>query len=91
MSFATALGAYLLSVLLAGRVYDHEAHIHPMPSSSSSGANGSTEKDPTCHGATCFRLAFLTSAGLCGAALLGAVYLTFRTWRPYRLRAALDA
>ncbi|EFJ18795.1 hypothetical protein SELMODRAFT_178001 [Selaginella moellendorffii] len=80
IAVASPLGAYILSVRVAGYFYDREAQRQQ------SLIHGSSIHSPpnSCHGPACFRLTFLVLAGVC---LLGCVctsLLVSRTRKYYK-------
>ncbi|KAK9268701.1 hypothetical protein L1049_000462 [Liquidambar formosana] len=70
MSIGNPIGAFLLSGLLAGYVYDNEA---------------AKQSSVSCLGPDCFRLTFLVLAGVCGIGSILSVVLTIRIKPVYRV------
>eukprot|EP00253_Pinus_taeda_P018556 PITA_18556 len=74
LTIGNPLGAFFFSGLLAGYIYDREAQRQSGYSSPKS--IGATNVD--CLGPNCFRLTFLTMAGVCAFGVLVSIVLTIR-------------
>jgi MFS family permease len=76
---ASPVGAYILNVLVAGRLYDAEADKQP-----GGGFAAGSGRDKVCLGVECFKRSFLiiTAATAFGAAV--SLVLVWRTWSFYK-------
>ncbi|XP_024534799.1 uncharacterized protein LOC112347701 [Selaginella moellendorffii] len=73
---AKALGTYVLSVRVAGVLYDRESKLGP--------SNGSLDGDELlCHGPHCYRTTFFVMAGVCLFASIVSLILSIRTTKFY--------
>ncbi|XP_027330191.1 protein NUCLEAR FUSION DEFECTIVE 4-like [Abrus precatorius] len=77
MSLGNPLGALLFSALLAGHIYDNEA-------AKQHGA-GLIASTVSCVGPNCFKLTFLTLAGVCVAGIIASIILTKRIKPVYQM------
>lgn len=82
MSLGNPIGAFLLSGLLAGYVYDNEAaKQHGLSLQGLMLLNSSM----SCLGPNCFRLTFLVLAGVCGFGVILSIILTIRIKPVYQM------
>eukprot|EP00850_Spirogloea_muscicola_P007158 SM000035S13138 [mRNA] locus=s35:786407:788958:+ [translate_table: standard] len=72
LACANPIGSYLLSVQVAGTIYDREAKRQ-------GGSAPPTPGPPVCHGPHCFRLTFFVMATVCMIGACTAVVLSMRT------------
>ncbi|KAE8768226.1 hypothetical protein D1007_60305 [Hordeum vulgare] len=76
-SAASPIGAYVLNVRIAGRMYDAEA-------ARQHGGNAAAVGDKICKGVTCFKHAFLIITGVTLAGVLVSLVLVWRTRNFYK-------
>ncbi|MCL7044061.1 hypothetical protein MKW94_002191 [Papaver nudicaule] len=79
-SIASPIGSYILNVRVAGHLYDHEAH-RQMKALGLTRAEG---KALTCHGAQCYRRAFIIIAATTMLGTLISLVLVWRTRKFYK-------
>ncbi|KAK7330014.1 hypothetical protein VNO77_24199 [Canavalia gladiata] len=77
MSLGNPLGAFLFSALLAGYIYDNEATKQQVV--------GLVASSVSCVGPNCFKLTFLTLAGVCIAGSISSIVLTIRIKPVYQM------
>ncbi|CAJ1944706.1 unnamed protein product [Sphenostylis stenocarpa] len=77
MALGNPLGALLFSALLAGHIYDNEA--------TKQHGVGLIASGVACMGPSCFKLTFLTLAGVCVAGALSSIILTLRIKPVYQM------
>ncbi|KAF4403366.1 hypothetical protein G4B88_008012 [Cannabis sativa] len=77
---ASPVGAYILNVLVAGRLYDKEA----LKQLEAKGLKREKDQDLTCDGVQCYRMAFfiISAAAFCGSMV--SFFLVIRTRKFYR-------
>ncbi|KAK7265167.1 hypothetical protein RJT34_32783 [Clitoria ternatea] len=78
MSLGNPLGALLFSALLAGHIYDNEA-------AKQHHGVGLIASNVSCVGPNCFKLTFLTLAGVCVAGTMSSIILTIRIKPVYQM------
>ncbi|QCD94419.1 protein NUCLEAR FUSION DEFECTIVE 4-like [Vigna unguiculata] len=79
-SLAGPIGSYLLSVRVAGYLYDREA----MRQMEAKGQKTSPGEELNCNGEECFKLAFIIITAVCLLGALLSLILVFRTKKLYR-------
>ncbi|KAG4970791.1 Protein NUCLEAR FUSION DEFECTIVE 4 [Glycine max] len=77
MALGNPLGAFLFSALLAGHIYDNEA--------AKQHGVGLIASSVACMGPNCFKLTFLTLAGVCVAGTISSIILTVRIKPVYQM------
>lgn len=77
MSLGNPLGALLFSALLAGHIYDNEA--------AKQHGVGHIASSVSCMGPNCFKLTFLTLAGVCVAGTISSIILSIRIKPVYQM------
>ncbi|KAL5150327.1 Protein NUCLEAR FUSION DEFECTIVE 4 [Glycine soja] len=77
MALGNPLGAFLFSALLAGHIYDNEA--------AKQHGVGLIASSVACMGPNCFKLTFLTLAGVCVAGTISSIILTVRIKPVYHM------
>jgi hypothetical protein len=79
-SISSTLGSYILSVKLAGYLYDRQV---AAAQATALKAGLEVSKSHKCAGPDCFRSTFLVMACVCGVGCLALTHLTLRTRKVY--------
>ncbi|KAL6842154.1 hypothetical protein ACP4OV_028133 [Aristida adscensionis] len=80
-SVSSPVGAYVLNVLVAGRMYDGEA---ARQRRGGGGGGGEAGGKVVCVGVACFRRAFLVIAAVTFAGAMASLVLVWKTWGFYK-------